>query len=205
MKKWLSILLIGLALPGYAALSGGGASVEESEIHTIKWVQHTKNIDVPNYVTKTIEVPEIKLVPREVIDPVLVPEEVKVQSVKVEEVKKVVEIPDIKYVKKEVEMPLLDMAKLEQDIQKFVEKIIADSLKKLDVKGMIKAAIDEATVDVHISNAVVTDVPVTNAVVTEKQVQVERPVFVNKEVINPVLREQVIKVKKIILEDGREL
>jgi len=89
-------------------------------------------------------------------------------------------------------------------------KELRDNIREFDYPHEVREAVKKGTENVQIKHAVVTDVEVTNAIITDEEVKnyhireewkvEEKPYFVKV----PRLREEFIKVKKLIFPDGRE-
>jgi len=118
-----------------------------------------------------------------------------------------VEVKDVRIVtetqeSQEVKSAMAALAAQVHDLKREVESF--------NYASEVREAVKKGTEDVHLKNAVVTDVPVTNAIIkdedfvvkhiVEKTEVVERPFPVKV----PSIREEYIKVKKLVFPDGRE-
>lgn len=195
----------------YAGISSGGdnsyldltALKDKNIIETVTIKQIEKTVDKPVFVNTEVKVP--KFVEYEVKEPKFIPCEIK--DVTVVPQTKYIDVPEFRYIKTDINLPQLDKEKLKEEIKSLVSEV----LQEIDIAGLIKTKINEATKNLELTNVNVTyqdkifDVPKVNYI--DKTYEIPKITFVKTEVAQPVIvkQEQVIKVKKLILQDGTEI
>jgi len=179
----------------------------ENEFHLLKIYEHEKHIDVPVFNTNEIQ-KKVEGKAAEIINEVL--SKIDLQGMIQEAVKnatKNIEIKNAVIKDIPVNNALITDVPVKNAVIQDVPVKNAILQDKLVINAVIK---DEEVVnaiikDVPVANAIIKTVLVTNAIIKEEEKIIEKPKYVDKEIINPILRDRILYVSKILGKNGEEI
>ncbi len=92
----------------------------------------------------------------------------------------------------------INLDPLLEEIRNLTKQEVSKAISQVDVKSMLRSAIDNITKEIEVVHVNIKNEEVTHYEVKKKHVTVPEIKYVREEVIKPVIREKVIWVNKVI-------